>query len=220
MTYALFYDTETTGMVLWNDPSEDPRQPHIVQLAAALVNLDSRETVASMDVIVRPRDWTIPDDVAAIHGITTEKAQDLGISEELAVAMFLELWQEGGRTRIGHNESFDARILRIALKRYPSAFAAGIGDKWKIGACECTAKLATPIVKCPPTDKMIRAGRNHYKTANLTEAYTHFFGEAFDGAHSAMSDVEACKAVYFAIQDLSAPATQTPTEISDDIPLY
>lgn len=33
---GIFFDTETQGLPLWNDPSEDPRQPHIVQLAAAL----------------------------------------------------------------------------------------------------------------------------------------------------------------------------------------
>lgn len=34
---VLFYDTETSGMPLFDQPSSDPRQPHIVQLAAALV---------------------------------------------------------------------------------------------------------------------------------------------------------------------------------------
>ncbi len=199
MNYGLFYDTETQGMPLFSEPSEDPRQPHIVQLAAALVDMDTRKTVASMDVIIKPRGWTIPDDVAAIHGITTEKAHDLGIPEESAVAIFLGLWN--ARTRIAHNEQFDARILRIALKRFPQAFPEPLSDKWKDGTAECTAKLATPIVKCPPTAKMRAAGRNHYKTANLTEAYKHFFGQPFDGAHSAMADVNACIAVYFAIQD-------------------
>ncbi|MDS1141754.1 3'-5' exonuclease [Pusillimonas sp. SM2304] len=208
MNYGLFYDTETTGLPLFAEPSEDPRQPHIVQLAAALVDLDTRKTVSSIDVIIKPNGWTIPDEVAAIHGITTEKAHDLGIAEESAVAMFLGLWN--GRTRIAHNETFDARILRIALKRFPAIFSESLGDKWKAGATQCTAKLATPIVKCPPTAKMIRAGRNHYKTANLTEAYTHFFGQAFDGAHSAMADVDACKAVYFAIQDLSNQESVEP----------
>ena len=74
MNLALAYDTETTGLPLWNDPSDDPRQPHIVQLAAALVDIDTRRTIASMDVIVKPDGWTIPDDTVAVHGITTEHA--------------------------------------------------------------------------------------------------------------------------------------------------
>src|SRR3546814_18724015 len=89
-------------------------------------------------------------------------ANDLGIAETSAVSMFLELWQ-GGRPRIGHNESFDARIVRIALKRFPDVFAADIADKWKDGPAECTARLSTPIVKCPPTAKMLAVGRRHHK---------------------------------------------------------
>lgn len=38
MNPALFFDTETTGLPLFEQPSEDPRQPHIVQLAACLVD--------------------------------------------------------------------------------------------------------------------------------------------------------------------------------------
>lgn len=35
---AIVYDTETTGLPLFSQPSEDPRQPHIVQLAAIVVD--------------------------------------------------------------------------------------------------------------------------------------------------------------------------------------
>lgn len=55
MNPAIVYDCETTGIPLFEQPSEDPRQPHIVQLAACLVDLDTRDTIASIDVIVRPR---------------------------------------------------------------------------------------------------------------------------------------------------------------------
>lgn len=204
MNAALFFDSETTGLPLFSEPSEDPRQPHLVQLAACLVDLDTRKTISSMDVIVRPDSYTIPDEVAAIHGITTEHAMDVGIPEDVAVDMFLALWSQ--RLRIAHNESFDARILRIAIKRHidvsqPLA-PIPMSDTWKAGKAQCTQILSTPICKLPPTAKMQAAGRNHFKSANLREAYQHFTGKPLENAHSAMADVQGCMAVYFSIKDM------------------
>lgn len=196
---ALFYDTETTGLPLFSEPSEHPGQPHMVQLAAALVDLDTRKTISSIDLVICPDNWSIPAEVAAIHGITTELAEHVGVPEEAALGLFLDLWMCSS-VRIAHNESFDARIIRIAQHRHDE----GAMDEWKAGPAECTAKLATPIVRCPPTEKMRAAGRNHFKTPNLTEAHTHLLGKPFDGAHSAMADVQACIAVYFAMRDLGA----------------
>lgn len=84
MKPLFFYDTETTGLPDFKAPSEAPQQPHIIQLAAILVNPETRKTISSMDVIIRPNGWTIPDDIAKIHGITTEHAMDVGIPESLA----------------------------------------------------------------------------------------------------------------------------------------
>jgi len=202
---ALFYDCETTGLPLFDQPSEDPRQPHIVQLAAMLVDLaNDGEIVSSFDVICRPTDWEIPDDVAAIHGITTTRALDVGISESLAVEMLIDLWGKAS-VRIGHNETFDARMVRIALMRH----SASIGfnpDEWKGGRAECTQRLSTPILRLPPTDKMRAAGRFHHKSANLKEAYQHFVGAELVNAHSAMADCRACLAVYQAIKGAKVAA--------------
>lgn len=193
----LFYDTETTGLPLWHEPSDDPRQPHVVQLAACLVDPDSRHTIQSMDVIIQPDGWEIPGEVAAIHGITTEYAESVGIPEDVAVGLFYELWQKAS-CRTGHNETFDARIIRIALKRLGGQDSA---DLWKAGNAQCTARLATPIVNLPPTEKMLGCGRNQPKTPKLSEAYRHFFSKELEGAHSAMVDVRACMDVYWEIQD-------------------
>lgn len=198
MNTALFYDTETQGLPDFGQPSEAPHQPHIVQIAACLVDLDTRKTVSIMDVIVRPNGWTIPDDVAAIHGITTEHAMDVGISEPVALEMFQQLWNR--RLRIGHNQNFDARIIRIAQMRHN--FSQELQEDWKAGKAECTQILSTPICKLPPTAKMQAAGRNHFKSANLREAYQHFTGKPLENAHSAMADVQGCMAVWFAIKDL------------------
>lgn len=202
MNLALFYDCETSGLPLWNDPSEDPRQPHIVQLGARLVDIEARKVISTLDVIVRPDGWEIPAEVSAIHGITTEMAMDVGVSESMALGMLLSLWGGDGATpprlRVGHNESFDARIIRIAALRYEDE---PLADRWKDSFSQCTAKMATQIMKLPPTAKMIAARRNHPKTPNLGEAYRFFTGRELEGAHSALVDVDACMAVFFAIVD-------------------
>ena len=116
----------------------------------------------------------------------------------MAVGLFMELWDVSD-LRIGHNEKFDARILRIALMRHGTR-PQEEADAWKAGAAECTQALSTPILKLPPTPKMIAAGRRHHKSANLGEAYRYFTGKTLEGAHSAMVDVQACLAVYRAIK--------------------
>lgn len=201
MNTALFFDTETSGLPLFREPSEDPRQPHIVQLGALLVRLDTRRVLSSIDVIVRPEGWVIPDDVADIHGITTELAAEVGVSESLALGMLLDLW-ECADFRVAHNESFDARIVRIAQHRFDCAALR----VWDEAPAQCTAKLASPIMQLPPTEKMLRAGFRHFKTPNLREAHLHFLGRALEGAHSAMADARGCMDVFFAIQDLQAKA--------------
>lgn len=200
MRTILFYDTETTGLPLFSEPSEDPRQPHIVQLAAKLVDSDTRKTIASIDLIARPDGWTIPDDVADIHGITTQHALAVGVPERLIVEALLHLYEcKGGQpvTRCGHNESFDARMVRIAMMRFGLAGP----DEWKVGASWCTALMSTPIMKLPPTERMVATGRKGPKMPKLSEAYKFFTGKELENAHSALADVDACAAVHWAIQD-------------------
>lgn len=195
--FALFYDTETTGLPLWHQPSDDPGQPHLVQIGAALVHLPTRQIVDMLDVIVKPDGWTIPDEVAAIHGITTERALAEGIPEPEAVGQLIALWNRA-QGRIGHNESFDRRMVRIALKRYVSAEVA---DQWKDAPFNCTCFVADGIMKMAGTAKMKAAGFTKTKKPKLTEAHLFFTGRPLEGAHDALNDVHGCIAVYFAIQD-------------------
>lgn len=201
---ALFYDFETNGLPLWSEPSEDPRQPHITQAAAQLVDLKTRITVASMDLIVMPDGWTIPDDIAALNGLTTERALAVGVPETLVITALLAMWRRAS-VRVGHNQSFDARIGRIAIKRQLGD--ESLAEEWKDGAAQCTALLAKPICQLPATDKMKATNfKNQFKTPDLAEAYQHFTGCALADAHQAGADVEACKKVYFGIEDHLAAA--------------
>jgi DNA polymerase-3 subunit epsilon len=207
MAGLFFYDTETTGLPDFSQPSEAPHQPHMVQLAAALVDPGSRKIVASIDLIIKPDGWEIPKEVAEIHGITTETAQSLGVDEEQALTLFMGMWLRCD-SRIAHNEDFDARIIRIALKRY--GWGDEAADEFKAGKSECTCEMSKPICKLPATDRMRAAGFGKtYKKPKLIEAYQHIIGKPMENAHNAMADVRACIEIYWAMKDEAAARAAT-----------
>jgi DNA polymerase-3 subunit epsilon len=194
-----FYDTETTGLPDFKAPSDAPHQPHIVQFAGQLVCSETRRVLASIDLIAKPEGWTIPDDVAAVHGITTEHAMDVGVAEAVVVEAAYSLWKRAD-VRVAHNEQFDARIVRIALKRASAVLA--LAEEWKAGRAECTAAMSTPLCKMPPTEKMLRAGFTNFKTPKLSEAHEILLGQPLVNAHSALADVDGCRRIYWHMKDL------------------
>lgn len=189
MPLALFYDTETTGLPLWKEPSGDPRQPHLVQVAALLVDLETRQVVEEFDLVVKPDGWTIPDEVVTIHGITTAYALEHGLPEADVLARFLSL-HELADTRVAHVESFDMRMVRIAIKRFRDDAQA---DAWKAKPAQCTGKLAKEALGLT-------------KMPKLTEAHQQLLGTAMTGAHEAMSDTRGCMSVFFACKDAAVAA--------------
>jgi DNA polymerase-3 subunit epsilon len=198
----LFYDTETTGLPLFNQPSDHPDQPHIVQLALLLTEDDGTE-IESENVIVKPDGWTISEEVSAIHGITQARAEKEGRSETSVTALFLVALARAD-IRVAHNEQFDMRIMRIAMLRagYRRFFVEVI--ERLTSACTCIA--STALVNCPPSARMIAKGMTRPKPPKLTECTEHFFGEKLVGAHDAMVDVRACARVYFHLKTLKGKA--------------
>lgn len=181
----LAYDTETSKMPEWKIPSDDPCQPHIVQLAAVLADTDTREIITELDLIIRPDGWVIDPETVEIHGITQERALAEGIPEQEAVQQFLDLWD--GAFRIAFNRTFDQRILRIALKRY---FSQDIMDAWADKEThDCTMWLSK---------KAMGVG----KTPKLVDAYEWATGKVLEGNHNALTDARACLELYFALEDL------------------
>jgi len=201
MTLAIFYDTETTGLPIDGLPDDHPDQPHIVQLAACVVDLATFHTLQSMDVIIRPAGWEIPAQATAIHGIFTEQAMAQGVPESLAVEMFIEM--AFGRLRVAHNIAFDDRMIGIANMRY---FDDGCRTAWPSEHHQktaCTMEMARQVMCLPASQRMVDAGQGHlYKAPSLASAHSYFTGKPITNAHRAMGDVQACMAVFFGLQDL------------------
>ncbi len=208
MIPILVYDTETSGLPDFRAPAEDPCQPHIVQLGAILYDAN-RRVVAELNVLIKPDGWIIPPETSAIHGITQEMAERHGLSLVKVMPFFMSL-AERAELLVGHNVSFDEKMVRAQLHRLGESETA---EWFRERPSYCTMTVATPIVNLPPTAKMIRAGFNKPKSANMQEAYSFFHnGKTFDSAHDAMADVRACAAVYFAMNPLpSVESFSTPT---------
>ena len=176
----LFFDTETTGLPRFKEPSDDSRQPHLIQIAALLCDFNGND-VETLSTIVKPGDNAVMESEAyAAHGISLARARATEI--------------------VGHNVSFDKRIMRIASARW-------LGSKWSTELPTfCTMRRSQAIVDLPPTPAMVRANRNWPKPPKLVECMKHFFNEGLDGAHDALIDVTACKRVYFHLRSMEKVA--------------
>ncbi len=191
------FDFETTGLPEWKLPSEDPCQPHIVEVAALLCDA-AGNIIDRFEAIVRPDGWTITPEMTAIHGISHEQAMDTGISELEALDGFVAIHSRAG-IRAAHNLTFDDRIARIALMRYHGEELANSFKESGEKFCTCyrsRAKVALPGNKLP----------------TLAEAYKHFTGEDLVEAHRAMPDALACARVYFALQGVTMPGASEQQE--------
>lgn len=185
---AFVYDTETTGLPVYNEPSEAPNQPHIVQVCGLLVDMTGDlfgappPIVASLDLIVRPDGWEIPAEVESLHGISTAHAARFGVPEDLVVDAVCALARRAD-FRIGFNESFDQRIVRIGIKRALEDEA--LAEAWKEQATFCAMRGAQKAI----------GGRN----PNLRDAYRHMCGAEMQGEHTARGDATATLELYMAL---------------------
>ncbi len=174
----LVFDTETTGLPKkWNAPiSDTDNWPRMVQLAWQCHDIEGNFLFAKNHVIT-PDGYTIPEDVVAVHGITTEIAHEKGIPLKEALDDFMADVAKS-KFIIGHNVTFDINIVGCELVR-----------------CEMNEQV---LVNAPMLDTMTgskefcaltRGGK--LKNPTLTELHIKLFKVPFEEAHNAAADVEA-----------------------------
>jgi DNA polymerase III subunit epsilon len=210
----LAMDLETTGIPLWKDPSQHPDQPHIVQFSARLIDDETRTVVTQWDMVIKPNGWTIPKEMTEIHGITTEKALEVGVNEGIAVEIYLMAWKKAGFL-LGFNPAFDRRIMRIAMLRHGMTRPAieAVEKKRVIDVMH----ICTSLCQIPPSDAMMATGRRTFKTPNLGQAVQMLLGRRHIGAHNAIDDLDATLELYWLTQDLKRRTTidERPTATND-----
>src|SRR5690606_24547510 len=144
-----------------------------------------------------PDGFDIPFNAAAIHGITTEKAQRLGVPLQEALEIFLGDLEDGSIV-IGHNIEFDINILGCELLRL------GIESKLTKMPTIDTTHAGTDFCKLPGG----RGGGDKYP--KLDELHQALFKKGFGEAHNAIADVEATARCFVRMCELGLIETTPP----------
>ncbi len=176
----LIFDTETTGLPKsWNAPITDTDNwPRCIQIAWQLHD-ELGNLIEHNDFLIQPNGFNIPYDAERIHGISTELAQEQGISLAESLQLFNEALQKT-KFIVGQNVGFDINIMGCEFHRL------GIENNLtKLPLLDtCTEKTA---LMC-----QLPGGRyGKFKLPTLTELHKHLFGQDFAEAHNATADVEA-----------------------------
>jgi DNA polymerase-3 subunit epsilon len=166
----LFFDTETTGVPAGAD------NIHMVQLAWILAD-DNQEIRAQGDFIIRPEGFTIPDEVAKIHGISQARANTEGRALDMVLCMFTAACYLPIRI-VGHNVDFDLKVVRKEYQRL------GWEDPTFGHETLCTMRAGTDLC-------MIEKKGGGFKFPKLNELYRKLFNEDFEDAHNAKADIAA-----------------------------
>lgn len=180
----LIFDTETTGIPLYDGtPLDDSKQPDVTQIAAQLID-EQGNILDEMCVYIKPTNWTVPEHITKLTGVTTEILEANGIPIEAALTRFNEM-KDRATLRVAHNAGFDKTMLKIA------AVKASFPHQDAQTPSICTMKLTKDICRIPQKNGAL-------KNPKLGEAYSFFFNEPMNNAHDAMGDVVACAKVFFA----------------------
>ncbi|OAB79944.1 DNA polymerase III subunit alpha [Cochleicola gelatinilyticus] len=176
----LIFDTETTGLPKrWDAPVTDTDNwPRCIQIAWQ-VHDAMGNVIEHQDYLIKPEGFNIPFDAEKIHGISTELAQQEGITLEEMIAKFNASLSKA-KFVVGQNVGFDLNIMGAEYHRL------GIENKLENAAIldtctETTAQLC-----------QLPGGRyGKFKLPTLTELHEFLFNEPFAEAHNATADVEA-----------------------------
>ena len=184
----LVFDVETTGLLppVWADRSDMNVWPHIVSASWSFYSAAGK-LLHSEYLVVRPFGFTIPDEAANIHGITTEYALQVGAPLQPVLKKFAkQIHDYGPNLAVAHNMDFDLPVLSVEYQRQNLPCPIHAIPKY------CTMKNTMEFCMLP--------GRyGQFKFPKLTELHYSIFSKDLENGHHAGADVAACASCFFAL---------------------
>lgn len=180
----LIFDTETTGLPKnKNAPLTDfENWPRLVQIAWQLHDGHGK-LLSQGNHIVKPEGFTIPFNAEKVHGISTDRAIEVGEDLKEVLAKFSSDVKKA-KVLVGHNIEFDNKIIGAEYLRTEQ-------ENLLDGYPNIDTGLAT-IDYCN-----LLMGNGRKKMPKLVELYEKLFGHPFEDAHDAAYDVDATSQAFF-----------------------
>lgn len=181
----LIFDTETTGLPHNKTaPVEDlDNWPRLVQIAWQLHD-HSGKLLSIGNHIIKPEGFTIPFNAEKIHGISTQRAFEVGEDLSEVLDKFSKD-VERAKVLVGHNIEFDNKIIGAEYLRTEKENL--LADAKNIDTAEDTKEFCQ--LQGGPGGRL--------KSPRLIELYEKLFGEPFADAHDAAYDVDATAKAFF-----------------------
>lgn len=191
MSHSLIFDTETTGMILRDQPSTAFGQPDIVQICAQLWDDDSQELVEGFTQYVIPEKKIHPMAFKA-HGISLEDIEkNNGVQPNVMLDHFLHLVDKAD-TLVAFNIAFDKKVIEAAMFRARKSLKLFTSKNMVCAMLQAAEELKIEDPKF----------RGQWKWPRLSQAYEALVDPAgFENAHDAEADVVACAKVYYAMRN-------------------
>lgn len=158
------FDTETTGLpVDWKIPAQRQNNnwPHIVSIAWMVLDSETNKIETQKSYIIKPINWTIPEDSTAIHGIRHSFAENYGAPLRDVIHEFFQIECD---MYVAHNMHFDENVIMNAV------YWDLKGEIYQFHApTKCTMKLSASMCRLP-----FKSGGGN-KPPKLSELYEHVF---------------------------------------------
>lgn len=189
---VLVFDTETTGLPTDRKASiyDTVKWPFILQLSYIIYDTEKNAIIRYVDGLIDvPDEVVITEESTRIHGITKEMSRQKGIPIIDALQDF-DCWVKSSQLIVGHNISFDKRMIIVEHIRHK--IKSGFGAEIKVPQY-CTmrngANICNIVVQKPNQ-------KPYVKFPKLSELYSKLFNEEAHGVHNAFADVLICLRCY------------------------
>lgn len=185
----LVFDTETTGLPDYKASiHEVDKWPYIIQLSFIYYDLSNNETLYTFNNYINIADnIKISEDSIKIHGITREKISKNNINIDTALNIFNNYLIQADMI-VGHNLSFDKKMLLVEFNRNNIAHNFVINGRKKVEYC--TMLNTIDLCKIPFTNVTLFK-KDKYKYPKLIELYKFLFNSTNEilNLHDAYNDV-------------------------------